>query len=443
VAGKVRVQGTLFSANGIASLETSTDGGKTFVRVALARGKSPDTVPFGFDVDTKKFPDGPRIIWLRSVDRLGVKGSSAFLIFVANTAPEVKVSWPAAGAVVHGRFSVAGAVRSAIGVTKLACELDGGKKTDMPLTPGDPYFVQAYDAREIKGNTATIVITAQDRIGNITRHPVQLKIDHQAEKPVVTVAWPAPAGKIGPGQPVWGSIKADDGGAAIRVSVDGGKPQELPASDVFSFPLASDLPSGKHVLSIQARDAYGTWGNAVSLPVTSVGGPSTVQFLKLSADKGSTGTTGAYVPGMSFSVDGGSWLEGALVSPNPTAKVSFAVAGGAERKLDLAKGGAGGSTFRIPLDRSMPYGFVPIEVRGEDAYGQAFSGKALLYSVDLSSSREDAGFRFDDPRIGSDGRTELATGDPLLGAFYGEEIDSLRLDPPTDLVSLSDRKSVV
>lgn len=437
VAGTIRILGTVFSANGIASLESSTDGAKTFARVSLGRGKQPDKVTFAFELETKKFPDGPRIIWLRSVDRVGVKGSSAFLVFVSNTKPEVKVGWPAPGAVVHGRFSVAGSVRSAIGVAKLGYELEGGKKTDIPLTPGDPYFVEEFDARGIKGDKANIVITAQDRIGNVTRFPISLKIDHQAEKPVVKAAWPAPAGKVSPGELVWGSITADDGGAGIRVTVDGGKPQELPASDVFSFPLAPDLPSGKHLLSIQARDADGTWGNAVSLPVTAVGGSSSVSFLRLAPDKGK-GVPRAYVPGLSFSVDGGSWLEGSLASPNAPARASYAVAGGAERKLDLAKGADGGAfAFRIPLDRSMPYGFVPIEVRGEDMFGQAFSGRALLYSVDLSSDREDTGFRFDDPRIGSDGRVALMPGDPLLGAFYGEEIDSLRLDPPTELVNLS------
>jgi len=128
------------------------------------------------------------------------------------------------------------------------------------------------------------------------------------------------------------------GTATVTVTVDNGAPRELPASDVFSFPLASDLSSGKHILSIQARDAYGTWGNPVSLPVISVGGSSAVTFLRLVADKGSTAAAGAYAPGMSFSVDSGSWLEGGLVAPNPPARISYAVAGGAERKLDLEKG---------------------------------------------------------------------------------------------------------
>ena len=446
VAGKLRITGTVFSANGIASLEASTDGARTFDKVSLARGKEPDKVSFAFDADTKKFPDGPRIVWLRSVDSMGLKGASAFLIFVCNTKPVVEVGWPAPGAVLHGRFYVAGSVRSAIGVSSLSYELEGGKKTDIQLTPGDPYFAVELDARQIKADKANIAITAQDRIGNITRYAISPKIDHQAEKPVVKVAWPAPEAKIGPGQLVWGSIKADDGGAGIRVVVDGGKPQEFPASDVFSFPVASDLSSGKHLLSIQAKDAYGTWGSAVSLPVTAIGGSPGVRFLRLASDKGSKAAARDYVPGMSFSTDGGSWLEGSLVSPSAPAKVFYflAVAGGVQHKLELAKGNSGGSfAFRIPLDRSVPYGFVPIEVRGQDIYGQTFSGRALLYSTDLSSDREDTGFRFDDPRIGSDGRIALAPGDPLLGAFYREQIDSLRLDPPTDLVNLSFEGRVV
>ncbi|HTP58216.1 MAG TPA: Ig-like domain-containing protein, partial [Spirochaetia bacterium] len=288
VAGSIRLRGTALSMNGIASLEASTDNGKSFRNVSVERGKQPGKVSFTIDIDTRKFPDGPRIIWLRSVDRAGLKGSATFLVFVCNTKPKVDVRWPAPGDMVHGRFALAGSVRSAIGVAKLEYELEGGKKGDIALTPGDPYFIQGFDAREIKGDKANIVIVAQDKIGNITRHAVSAKIDHQAEKPAVKVIFPLPAAKLGLGDLVWGSIAADDGGAGIKVSVDGGAPRELPASDVFSFSLPSDVASGKHVITVQAKDAYGTWGNPVSLPVIVDGGAASVSFLKVVSGKGGT-----------------------------------------------------------------------------------------------------------------------------------------------------------
>jgi hypothetical protein len=451
VAGKARILGSVSSANGIASLEVSTDEGATFRKLAFSRTRRPDRVAFAFELDTKKFPDGPRIIWLYSRDRVGLKGSSPFLVFVCNTKPTIEVRLPARAAAVHGRFAVAGAVRSAIGVAKLGYELPGGKMVDIPLTPGDPYFVQQFDAREIKGDRANIALVARDRAGNVARYQVSARIDRQADKPVVKVLGPVPAGPasggavaaaraLGPGDLIWGSIAADDGGALIGVAVDGGKPVEYPAAGVFSFALPPGLASGRHLVSIRAKDTYGTWGDPVSFPVIVEGARPAVSFLAIGSDRSGTGSAPPlpYVPGTSFRADGGDWLQGRIVSPNAPIKVAYSVSGGTERKLELAKGAENGSyTFRIPLDRSMPYGFAPIEVRGEDLYGRSFSGKALLYSVDLSSDREDSGFRFDDPRIGSGGRVEIMPGDPLLGAFYREELDSLRLDPPSDLVSLS------
>jgi hypothetical protein len=435
VAGKVRISGTVTSANGVSSLAASTDDAKTFSKVDVAHGKTPSSATFSFDLDTTRFPDGPRIIWLRSADGVGVSGITAFLVFVANSKPAIEARVLFGGTTVHGRFSVAGAVRSPIGIVKLGYELNGEKPVDLPLTPGDPYFAQELDAREIKGDKAAIVVVAQDRAGNVARYPVSAKIDHAADVPVLKVIAPAPLARVGSGDFVWGSITADEGGAGIRVTVDGGKPTELPASDVFSFPLPPGLASGKHLLSIQPRDGHGTWGNPVNLAVTVDAGPTTVKFVRVAADRGSSGaaSAAAYVPGVRFRVTDGMWLEGSLAAPNPTARVVYSIAGGAEHRLELT----GGASFRIPLDRSLPYGFVPIEVRGQNAFGQDFVGRALLYSVDLSADREDTGFRFDDPRIGDDHRVALRADDPLLGAFYGEEIDSLRLDPPSGLAKVS------
>ncbi|MDA8427302.1 MAG: Ig-like domain-containing protein [Treponema sp.] len=457
VAGEARVLGSVSSANGIASLEISTDDGTTYRKVALSRTKRPGRLSFAFELDTRKFPDGPHILWLRSRDRVGLKGLSPFLVFVSNTKPKIEIRLPAPAAAVHGRFAVVGAVRSAIGVARLGYELPGGKPVDIPLTPGDPYFVQRFDARQIKGDRANIVLVARDRAGNVTRYQISARIDHQADKPVVKVLGPAPAGRassgpapsggapaaartLGPGGLIWGSIAAEDGGAGIRVSVDGGKAVEYPAADVFSFGLPPGLASGRHLVSIQAKDGYGTWGDPVSLPVTVSGERPSVEFLTLGGERGGKGAQppASYYPGAIFRVDGGSVLEGDIISPNALAGIAWSVSGGAARKLEIAKEGGGGRyLFRIPLDRSMPYGFVQIELRGEDVFGQSFSGKALLYSVNLASDREDTGFRFDDPRIASDGRVAILPGEPLLGAFYREELAGLRLDPPSDLVGLS------
>ena len=433
VAGSVAVSGSVFDANGIASLESSIDGGKTFAKLGLKRGKDPTHASFSLPVDTRKFPDGPRVIWLRSVDSVGSKGRAAFLIFVDNTKPTIEIARPLQKSSVHGKFTVAGAVRDSIGIAKLSYELGKDNRGEIPITPGNPYFAKEFDSRPIKGDRADVSFIAVDKIGNTTRYALSLKIDRAADKPVLRLASPKAQGVVRPGEALWGSIADDDGGAFVRLAVDGGKETEFPASDVFAFPLPA-LSSGRHVLSLKAVDAAGVLGDAVSLPVSVDLGPGSVSFLRISGAKG--GTSAQYLPGAEFRVDSGLFLEGAYSGGNPPAQAEYSVGGGSPRKLDLAKAGDSYS-FRIALDRSMPYGFAPIELRVKDALGETTFGKALLYSTNLGVAREAAGFDFDDPRVGESGHVAVTADEPFLGAFYGDELDSLRLEPATALVAAS------
>ena len=454
VAGQIKLEGSVYDANGVASLELSTDGGKLFSKIGLKKDKAGTTGTFSVALDTRKFPDGPRVLWLRSVDGVGSKGSAAFLIFVDNTKPVIDIALPGTGATVNGVFSVAGAVRDAVGIAKLSYEFAGTDKGEIPLVPGNPYFSKEFDAATVKGDKAQLVLVAEDRIGNITRLELSPKIDREADKPRVVVAFPASGGVVKSAEAVWGAIADDDGGAAIVYSLDGGPAQETPASDVFSLPVAG-FSAGRHLLSIRAKDIHGALGDPISLPIVVDSGRASVAFLRIAttqAPKGGTGPASAagvagvagvagaadYRPGMAFQVDATSFLEGAIESANALVSASYTVAEGPERPLVLVKGAAATSYyFRIALDRSMPYGFTGIEVKAIDAVGNTGSGRALLYSIDLSSVREDTGFVFDDPRIGEGGRIALSSGDSLLGAFYREDIDSIRLDPSTDIVAVS------
>ena len=447
VAGQIKLEGSVYDANGVAGLELSTDGGKVFSKVSMKKDKPGTTGAFSVALDTRKFPDGPRVLWLRSVDGVGSKGSAAFLIFVDNTKPVIDIALPRTGATVNGVFAVACAVRDAVGIAKLSYEFAGTDKGEIPLVPGNPYFSKEFDASAVKGDKAQLILIAEDRIGNITRLELSPKIDREADKPRVVVAFPASGGVVKTAEAVWGAIADDDGGAAIVYSLDGGAVQEAPASDVFSIPVAG-LSAGRHLLSLRAKDIHGALGDPISLPIVVDSGRASVSFLRVATPQAQkqgaapapTTQAGAadYRPGMAFQVDDSSSLEGAIESANALVSASYTVAGGAERPLALVKGATATSySFRIPLDRSMPYGFTAIEVKAVDAVGNTGSGRALLYSIDLSVAREDTGFVFDDPRIGEGGRVALSSGDSVLGAFYREDIDSIRLDPATDIVAVS------
>ena len=304
--------------------------------------------------------------------------------------------------------------------------------------------MKEFDAGRIKGDSVTIVLVAVDPIGNFTRLSRNFKIDHKADKPVLKVLGPAPtSGTAAPakqgaaaamreGDCVWGSIDDYAGVSAFRWSLDGGAPSEVPCSETFFLVLPAASP-GRHVLSLVPVNVNGLAGDAVLLPVLIDKGPGSIAFDRITSAKASRD----FAPGIEVAVDSGESLEGSISAPNPLSSAEYSIAGGKAKPLALLKGGASGaSRFRIPLDASLPYGFAPVEVKAKDAAGNEFRSEALLYVTNYSVAREEAGFRFSDPRVGGDGRVAMGKV-PLFGAFYGGDLVSLRFDPPTDLVVAS------
>jgi hypothetical protein len=160
-------------------------------------------------------------------------------------------------------------------------------------------------------------------------------------------------------------------------------------------------------------------------------GPGTVVFNRLTSVKASRD----FAQGIEVAVDAGEFLEGTVSAPNPPSAAEYSVADGKPRAIVLAKSdGSSSWRFRIALDHSLPYGFAPITVKVKDVAGNEYRGIALLYVTDYAVAREEAGFRFSDPRVGDDGLVALGKV-PLQGAFYGGDLASLRFDPPTDIVT--------
>jgi hypothetical protein len=462
VSGLAKLDGSVYDANGVGSLEISIDGGTVFQKVDLRRGKEVQRPEFTFMVDTKKLGDGARVFWLKSVDGVGSTSTGAFLLFVDNTKPVIDIVKPRSDEAVNGRFTVAGAVRDIVGVKRLSYEFGGTEKGEIELIKGDPFFAKEFDSGPLKADKAEVVLIAEDTIGNQTRLVISPRIDRKADKPVVSLSHPASGGELVSGELVWGSIEDDDGVTAIRWSIDGGAPTEVPCSESFFFALPATVASGKHVLSLTGVDVAGTPGDPLATPFTFDRGPGKVRFDKLVAAKGSRD----YTVGIEVKVDGGEALEGTLVAPNPPLAVELSIGASASRKLELQKGeNAETWKFRIALDRSLPYGFAPITVKVKDAADNDYEGRALLYVVDYGSVREDTGFRFVDPRIAGELKTSaegsrpegvepirVAFGPagaegggpaPIVGLFHREELESLSFDPPLDLVEASFEGKVI
>jgi hypothetical protein len=364
---------------------------------------------------------------------------------VDNTKPVIELALPRSDQAVNGAFTLAGTVRDAVGIKRLSYDFAGTTKGEIPLRAGDPYFALELDALPLKGPTAPIVLVAEDRIGNKTVLAIAPKIDREADKPRVLPVFPQSEGRVRAGEQVWGTVSDDDGVASVRWSVDGGAPAEAPAAEAFAFDLP-DLASGRHLLSLTAVDIKGTSGNPKLLPFSYDRGRGSVSFGRLAAAPGSKAPTAGrdFSQGIEVAVDGGEALEGIVSMPNPPAKAEWRIGEGQARKLELAareKGGkearGGDWGFRIPLDRSLPFGFAALSVRVQDSFGNEAAGEALIYVTNYAADREETGFRFEEGRAAGDGSIRLGPRDTLGGVFFREKLASLKFEPPTQLVQAS------
>ena len=120
VSGKITLKGTVYDGNGIKSLYSSLDNGKTFEEVKLGTDKKTGKITFEFPVDTKKADDGTAVCWFKAIDKMGSTGMYSFLYFIDNTKPDVKIVSPAADEVCNGKFGIAGFAKDKVGLQKLS-----------------------------------------------------------------------------------------------------------------------------------------------------------------------------------------------------------------------------------------------------------------------------------------------------------------------------------
>jgi len=179
-SGKLGVSGSVYDANGLASVSYSMDSGATWAPLRHSYDKKAMTASFSLSVDTKKMPDGPAVLWLRSVDGVGSEGVAVFLYFIDNTRPELDILSPGQGESVNGRFFVRGRVFDTVGVRSLTWSY--GKETGtVELLPGNPYFSLPFDA-PAKAGPVVITLTATDVAGNATAGLAKLfETTHKAQ----------------------------------------------------------------------------------------------------------------------------------------------------------------------------------------------------------------------------------------------------------------------
>lgn len=435
VSGKLRLDGSVRDANGVKLLEYSTDDGVTYLPLKLSYDKKEDLYAFSLSVDTTKLEDGPYVYWFRSQDNTNSIGYSAFLFFVDNTEPTLRIYTPLPEEPVNGVVTVAGKVSDEIGVKSLSYNAGEGLSGEIPLVPGNPYWVVDLDLSAVTKKTHQVVFTMEDTIGNISEYRHTVTIDTEADLPVVTLVAPAPDSEVRGEFRVTGFVSDDDGVETVVLSLDGKETLTLTTGEAFDAVLEGVTP-GKHTLSAYAVDVNGTRGRDVSVNVMRIEAPPSVSLETLSGAAGAE----PFRAGIEVSSLTKTTLSGAVLSVNELASVEAVFGELPAVKLSFRKDTADGRyLFDTPVPDGVPFGIVPVRITAADTYGQSGTVDSFIHITNLTKPRGEPEVIFIDSRIEPDGTVRLAAGQPLSGVFVAEPIRDVKLVPESKLARVFTR----
>ena len=361
ISGRVRIRGAADDASGIASMFLSRDG-ETFLPLSHSGRRRGTAREFSFNINTRNYPDGPVVYFVRAVDGTGYATVEPFLFFVNNVPPALEILSPAPGDDSFDLTQVAGRVVSRAGLSEFFYEWEG-RRVDIPLLPGDPFWAVTVP---VDARGGTFRVTAIDRSGNVARQSVLLRDRRPNRAPTIVIAHPSPAGRvmtIAHDQPIYGYIAPGFLPYAVRLESgwqDAGG-QYIMAQPSFRIDPGL-IPMGQHTLVLRALDEAGLTGVPLSLRVNRLPPDEYAPEARMSPitiespnywgrGRESHPWAGDYV-----------LIEGFVEvdSPMPSLEFRHRWDGALWRRLDLDEYGRFSAT--IPLD-GLPEGPVALEMR--------------------------------------------------------------------------------
>jgi len=433
VSGNVKFDGSVSDGNGIKELFYSVDNGQYFLPVKLSNTKSKDTCNFTVDVDTRKFNDGPAVLWFKAVDMAGSVGMYSFLYFIDNTKPDVKIVSPADGEVVNGKFTVAGYAKDTIGVTALSWTC-GQQSGEFDLIPGNPYWAVTLDYTNTKDKSTKFTIHAVDRAKNVVDVSKTISINSELDKPIATVAEPAEGQIFGDTDAIFvrGIATDDDELASVKVLLDGNEVTVQETKGVFYYELCNtqDISTGNHKVTVIPVDVNGVEGNPVVRNIVSKGVAPKFNDVKVTAGKESV----EYVNGMEIHPESGSVLSMVASSgiglTNVTTKLTWGTDGVIENSVDLKN--VPSYTVSLPVGPDAPKGLMQFVVKATDSIDRVSTYRAIYYVTNTSVVKVDEPkIVFDDSRFSEDGSVINNSEFPATGYLIGANAVSVTLEPET------------
>lgn len=441
VSGTVKFQGLVEDGNGIKRLEYSIDNGETYNDVKITPNDKKGNATFAITVNTKAFPDGPAVLWFKATDKSGSVGAYSFLYFIDNTNPEVKIITPTKEDTVNGKFSVAGYAKDRLGITALKWTF-GTETGDVELIPGNPYWCIDFDTIGSKDKSRKFSISATDLAGNVVETSMNISLNQEDDKPVVTLAQPLPGTQYSEGEELYvrGIVNDDnDGVRSVIMSVDAGQPVEVETKGVFfySFGNSGQYTSGKHKLTVIGVDANGVEGNPVVIELQTLGQKPQFESPQIVPVKG----------------DAVDFVSGIEVHPESSSKFAVNITSTAglksysvnywsekgemtEPNVVTLKKPEMNAVVSIPVTPSFPKGIVHFEIKATDISDRENTYKGFFYVTNTTEIKQDKpAIVFEDSRVDSEGRIINNQEFPASGYVIGAVAKKIEVVPETPFVS--------
>ncbi len=433
VSGNVKFDGVVSDGNGIKELYFSTDNGETFVPVKFGGNKNKDLCDFTVSVDTKKFEDGPAVLWFKAIDKAGSVGMYSFLYFIDNTKPDVAIVYPEENQVMNGKFTVAGYAKDTIGVTELSWTF-GSQSGEIELIPGNPYWAVNVDTLGLKDKSIKFTIHSKDRAGNVVDVTRNIPLDQENDKPVVTVSEPSDGQNFGDSDPLFvrGIALDPDGVKEVRIQLDSNEPVVQETKGVFYQHLctAEELSAGNHKVTVTAVDVNDVVGNPVVINIVSRGLAPVYSDAKVTGGKDAEEfTNGMEIhpeSGKTFSVNIGSGVGLVKVY----SKLSWGEYEYSESSIDLKN--VNSYNFTLPIGAESAKGVMTLEIQSEDIIGRVSTFRSTYYVTNTTVVKsEDPVIVFDDSTVAEDGSIISNPDFPVTGYLLGANAASAELVPAT------------
>ncbi|MEE1167350.1 MAG: Ig-like domain-containing protein [Treponema sp.] len=435
VSGTAKFTGLVTDGNGIKQLEYSVDGGQSFLPVRLKQTKEGKV--FTVSVDTKslnkdksrKFPDGPAIIWFKATDNAGSVGIYSFLYFIDNTSPDIQIVYPVEKEVQNGKFAVAGYAKDILGVKELTWEF-GSEKGNFELIPGNPYWAIVFDTTNSSDSSRKFTVTGKDVAGNVVSVSRVIPLDQKLDKPTVEIQYPTAETFVETDENLYvrGLAKDDDGVASVKFKLDGNDwiVQEIKSSFYAELAKGSELAPGKHRVTVIPKDKNGVEGNSYVVEFNARGAVPNFDDARIGGE--------SVVNGMTVHPEAGLTFQTTAKSGIGLSAVHYDIKWGKSGIIsaDLNPNNSTSCPISIPLNADFPKGIVKIFISATDTAGRVTEYKALLDVVNTAElPLVSPAVVFDDSTVGTDGTIINNAEFPASGYFVGGKASRAEIVPAT------------